>query len=124
DLTEILANPPRQRQIIGEELAEIVERYGDERRTKIIPYEGDMSAEDFIPQEDVVVTVTRGGYAKRTKTDLYRQQRRGGRGVQGARLKQDDIVERFFVTSTHDWLLFFTNMGRVYRAKAHELPEA
>ncbi len=83
-----------------------------------------MSAEDFIPQEDVVVTVTRGGYAKRTKTDLYRQQRRGGRGVQGARLKQDDIVERFFVTNTHHWLLFFTNKGRVYRAKTHELPEA
>ena len=124
DLTEILANPARQRAIIGEELAEIVERYGDERRTRIIPYEGDMSAEDFIPQEDVVVTVTRGGYAKRTKTDLYRQQRRGGRGVQGARLKQDDIVERFFVTNTHHWILFFTNKGRVYRAKAHELPEA
>ena len=124
DLNEILASPERQRQIIGEELAEIVERYGDERRTRIIPYEGDMSAEDFIPQEDVVVTVTRGGYAKRTKTDLYRQQRRGGRGVQGAQLKQDDIVERFFVTNTHHWLLFFTNKGRVYRAKAHELPEA
>jgi DNA gyrase subunit A len=124
DLNEILASPARQRQIIGEELAEIVERYGDERRTRIVPYEGDMSAEDFIPQEDVVVTVTRGGYAKRTKTDLYRQQRRGGRGVQGARLKQDDIVERFFVTNTHHWLLFFTNKGRVYRAKAHELPEA
>ena len=124
DLLEILASPERQRAIIGEELAEIVERYGDERRTRIIPYEGDMSAEDFIPQEDVVVTVTRGGYAKRTKTDLYRQQRRGGRGVQGARLKQDDIVERFFVTNTHHWLLFFTNKGRVYRAKTHELPEA
>jgi DNA gyrase subunit A len=124
ELNEILASPARQRQIIGEELAEIVERYGDERRTKIVAYEGDMSAEDFIPQEDVVVTVTRGGYAKRTKTDLYRQQRRGGRGVQGARLKQDDIVERFFVTNTHHWILFFTNKGRVYRAKAHELPEA
>jgi DNA gyrase subunit A len=124
DLNEILANQTRQRQIIGEELAEIVERYGDERRTRIIAYEGDMSAEDFIPQEDVVVTVTRGGYAKRTKTESYRQQRRGGRGVQGARLKQDDIVERFFVTNTHHWLLFFTNMGRVYRAKAHELPDA
>jgi DNA gyrase subunit A len=124
ELNEILASPARQRQIIGEEMAEIVERYGDERRTRIVPYEGDMSAEDFIPQEDVVVTVTRGGYAKRTKTDLYRQQRRGGRGVQGARLKQDDIVERFFVTNTHDWILFFTNKGRVYRAKAHELPEA
>jgi DNA gyrase subunit A len=83
-----------------------------------------MSAEDFIAQEDVVVTVTRGGYAKRTKTDLYRSQRRGGRGVQGASLKQDDIVERFFVTTTHHWLLFFTDQGRVYRCKAHELPEA
>ena len=124
DLTAILADPARQRRIIGEELQEITDRYGDERRTKIIPYEGDMSAEDLIAQEDVVVTVTRGGYAKRTKTDLYRQQRRGGRGVQGAGLKQDDLVEHFFVTTTHHWILFFTNKGRVYRAKAHELPEA
>jgi DNA gyrase subunit A len=123
-LTAILESPSRQREIIGEELAEIVGRFGDDRRTRIIAYEGDMSAEDFIAQEDVVVTVTRGGYAKRTKTGLYRSQRRGGRGVQGARLKQDDIVEHFFVTSTHHWLLFFTNKGRVYRAKAHELPEA
>ncbi len=124
DLTAILADPSRQRRIIGEELQEITDRYGDERRTTIIPYEGDMSAEDLIAQEDVVVTVTRGGYAKRTKTDLYRQQRRGGRGVQGASLKQDDLVEHFFVTTTHHWILFFTNKGRVYRAKAHELPEA
>ncbi|HWG95318.1 MAG TPA: DNA gyrase C-terminal beta-propeller domain-containing protein, partial [Mycobacteriales bacterium] len=123
-LTAILESPSRQREIIGEELAEIVGRFGDDRRTRIVAYEGDMSAEDFIAQEDVVVTVTRGGYAKRTKTGLYRSQRRGGRGVQGARLKQDDIVEHFFVTSTHHWLLFFTNKGRVYRAKAHELPEA
>jgi len=123
-LTAILESPSRQREIIGEELAEIVARFGDERRTRVIAYEGDMSAEDFIAQEDVVVTVTRGGYAKRTKTDLYRSQRRGGRGVQGARLKQDDLVEHFFVTTTHHWLLFFTNKGRVYRAKAHELPEA
>jgi len=124
DLQAILADPARQRRIIGEELGEIVERYGDERRTRIVAFEGDMSAEDLIAQEDVVVTVTRGGYAKRTKTDLYRSQRRGGRGVQGASLKQDDIVERFFVTTTHHWLLFFTDKGRVYRAKAHELPEA
>jgi DNA gyrase subunit A len=124
DLQAILADPGRQRRIIGEELGEIVERYGDERRTRIIAFEGDMSAEDLIAQEDVVVTVTRGGYAKRTKTDLYRSQRRGGRGVQGASLKQDDIVERFFVTTTHHWLLFLTDQGRVYRAKAHELPEA
>ncbi len=124
DLQAILADPARQRRIIGEELDEIVERYGDERRTRIIAFEGDMSAEDLIAQEDVVVTVTRGGYAKRTKTDLYRSQRRGGRGVQGASLKQDDIVERFFVTTTHHWLLFLTDKGRVYRVKAHELPEA
>src|SRR5688500_6578284 len=124
ELEAILADPARQRAIIGDELTEIVDRYGDDRRTRIVPFEGDMSAEDLIAQENVVVTVTRGGYAKRTKTELYRAQRRGGRGVQGAALKQDDIVERFFVTTTHHWLLFFTNKGRVYRAKAHELPEA
>ena len=124
DLQAILGDPARQRRIIGEELREITARYGDERRTRIVPFEGDMSAEDLIAQEDVVVTVTRGGYAKRTKTELYRSQRRGGKGVRGASLKQDDIVEHFFVTTTHHWILFFTNMGRVYRAKAHELPEA
>jgi DNA gyrase subunit A len=124
DLQDILARPERQRQIIHDELGEIVAKYGDERRTKLIGYEGDMSLEDLIAQEDVVVTVTHGGYAKRTKTDLYRQQKRGGRGVQGAQLKQDDIVEHFFVTTTHHWILFFTDKGRVYRAKAHELPEA
>ncbi|ABD09401.1 DNA gyrase subunit A [Frankia casuarinae] len=123
DLEAILASPTRQRQIIGEELAEVVEKFGDERRTRLVPFEGDMSIEDLIAQEDVVVTVTRGGYAKRTKTDLYRSQRRGGKGVQGAALREDDIVEHFFVTTTHHWLLFFTNKGRVYRAKAHELPE-
>ncbi len=124
DLQDILANPARQRQIIHDELGEIVEKYGDERRSRLIAYEGDMSLEDLIAQEDVVVTVTRGGYGKRTKTDLYRSQKRGGRGVQGAQLKQDDIVEHFFVTTTHHWILFFTDKGRVYRAKAHELPEA
>jgi DNA gyrase subunit A len=124
DLTAILADPTRQRRIIGEELTEIVDKYGDDRRTRIVPFEGDLSAEDFIPQEEVVVTVTAGGYAKRTKTELYRSQRRGGKGVRGAQLRQDDLVEHFFTTSTHDWLLFFTDQGRVYRAKAHELPEA
>jgi DNA gyrase subunit A len=123
DLEDLLASPQRQRQVISEELGEIVRRFGDERKTRLIPYEGDMSAEDLIAREDVVVTVTRGGYAKRTKTDLYRSQKRGGRGVQGAALREDDIVEHFFVTTTHHWLLFFTNRGRVYRAKAHELPE-
>jgi DNA gyrase subunit A len=123
DLESILADPGRQRQIIHDELGEIVDRFGDDRRTRIVPFEGEMSLEDLIAQEDVVVTVTRGGYAKRTKTDLYRAQRRGGKGVQGAALREDDLVEHFFVTTTHHWLLFFTNKGRVYRAKAHELPE-
>jgi DNA gyrase subunit A len=124
EYTAILASPERQREIVSEELAEIVEKFGDERRTQLVPYDGDMSAEDFIPEEDVVVTITRGGYAKRTKTDLYRAQRRGGKGVRGAALRQDDLVEHFFVTTTHHWILFFTNKGRVYRAKAYQLPEA
>ncbi|MET8796284.1 DNA gyrase subunit A [Nocardia sp. NPDC004568] len=124
DLKDILEKPERQRAIVKDELAEIVERHGDERRTQIISADGDVADEDLIAREDVVVTITETGYAKRTKTDLYRSQKRGGKGVQGAGLKQDDIVRHFFVTSTHDWLLFFTNKGRVYRAKAYELPEA
>ncbi|TAM87679.1 MAG: DNA gyrase subunit A, partial [Jatrophihabitans sp.] len=124
DLNDILARPGRQRTIIRDELGEIVAKYGDDRRTQLVPYDGDVSIEDLIANEDVVVTVTRTGYAKRTKTDLYRAQRRGGKGVQGAALRQDDIVEHFFVTTTHDWILFFTNKGRVYRVKAYELPEA
>lgn len=124
DLKDILDKPERQRAIVRDELAEIVEKYGDERRTKIIAADGDVADEDLIAREDVVVTITETGYAKRTKTDLYRSQKRGGKGVQGAGLKQDDLVKHFFITSTHDWLLFFTNKGRVYRAKAYELPEA
>ncbi len=124
EYTSILASEERQRQIVRDELAEVVEKYGDERRTQLVPYEGDMSAEDFIPEEDVVVTITRGGYAKRTRSDLYRAQRRGGKGVRGAQLRQDDLVEHFFVTTTHHWILFFTNKGRVYRAKAYQLPDA
>ena len=124
EFNAILASPQRQRTIVSEELAEIVAKYGDDRRTKIVPFDGDMSMEDLIPQEDVVVTITRGGYAKRTKVDLYRSQHRGGKGVKGASLRGDDIVEHFFITTTHHWLLFFTNLGRVYRAKAYELPEA
>lgn len=124
DLNDILANPERQRSIVRAELLEIVDKHGKERRTRIVPYEGEVSMEDLIADEDVVVTITRTGYAKRTRTDLYRAQKRGGKGVQGAALKQDDIVSHFFVCSTHDWILFFTNKGRVYRAKAYELPEA
>jgi DNA gyrase subunit A len=119
----ILASPERQRQIVSEELAEIVTKYGDDRRTEIIAYDGDVTNEDLIAEEDVVVTITRGGYAKRTKTDLYRAQRRGGKGVRGAQLRTDDIVDHFFVSTTHHWILFFTNKGRVYRAKAYELPD-
>ena len=123
DYEAILASPERQRQIVGDELGEIVDKYGDERRTRIIPYDGDVTDEDLIAEEDVVVTITHGGYAKRTKTDLYRAQRRGGKGVRGAQLRTDDIVDHFFVTTTHRWILFFTNKGRVYRAKAYELPD-
>jgi DNA gyrase subunit A len=124
DYNSILASPERQRTIVGDELTTIVERYGDERRTRIVPFDGDMSMEDLIPQEEVVVTITRGGYAKRTRVDQYRSQRRGGKGVRGAALRGEDVVDHFFTTTTHDWLLFFTNLGRVYRAKAYELPEA
>jgi DNA gyrase subunit A len=124
EYNHILATPSRQREIVSEELDEIVDRYGDERRTKILAgFDGDVSMEDLIPEEEVVVTITRGGYAKRTQTNLYRAQHRGGKGIKGAALRGDDVVEQFFVTSTHNWLLFFTNTGRVYRAKAYELPE-
>jgi DNA gyrase subunit A len=124
DLEDILAKPERQRTIVRDELAAVVDRWGDERRTQILPDAGEVSMEDLIAREDVVVTITRGGYVKRTKIDSFRSQKRGGKGVQGAQLKQDDIVSHFFVCTTHDWLLFFTNKGRVYRAKAYELPEA
>ncbi|SDD35916.1 DNA gyrase subunit A [Auraticoccus monumenti] len=124
DLKDILATPARQRQIIADELTEIVDRYGDERRTEIIRADGDLSDEDLIPDEDVVVTITRGGYAKRTRSDLYRVQKRGGKGVRGATLRTDDEVEHMFATTNHHWILFFTNMGRVYRAKVWQLPEA
>src|SRR3954454_9149607 len=123
DYEAILQSPERQRQIVGEELAEVVEKFGDPRRTRIVPFDGDMSMEDLIPEEDVVVTITRGGYAKRTRVSEYRSQRRGGKGVRGAQLRGDDLVDHFFTTTTHHWLLFFTNLGRVYRAKAYELPE-
>jgi DNA gyrase subunit A len=124
DLIDILDRPERQRKIISDELAEIVEKYGDERRTEIIAADGDLSNEDLIPDSEVVVTITRGGYAKRTNTDLYRVQKRGGKGVRGATLRTDDEVEHLFVTTNHHWILFFTNKGRVYRAKVWQLPEA
>jgi len=124
DYQDILANEARQRQIIGDELAAIVDKFGDVRRTQIIPADGDLSMEDLIPDEELVVTITRGGYAKRTRADLYRTQRRGGKGVRGATLRGDDVVEHFMATTNHHWLLFFTTAGRVYRTKAYNLPEA
>ena len=123
DYNDILANPLRQRSIVAEELAEIVAKFGDERRSKLIEADDLGSDEDLIPVRDVVVTITAGGYAKRTLTEAYRAQRRGGRGVRGAQLKVDDVVDHLFVTSTHDWMLFFTNLGRVYRTKAYQLPD-
>ncbi|WP_193345730.1 DNA gyrase subunit A [Bifidobacterium magnum] len=120
---DILARPERQRQIVGDELDEIVARYGDERRTRILPYSGEMNVEDLIAEENVVVTLTHSGFIKRTKADEYRSQHRGGKGIKGAKLREDDVVDHFFLTSTHNWLLFFTNMGRVYRVKAYEIPE-
>ncbi|MFZ7087133.1 DNA gyrase subunit A [Curtobacterium sp. RRHDQ10] len=125
DFEDILAKPERQRVIIGEELDEIVAKFGDDRRTEImLGYDGDMSMEDLIPEEEMVVTITRGGYVKRTRSDNYRSQHRGGRGVKGAQLRADDVVDHFFVTTTHHWLLFLTDKGRVYRAKTYELQEA
>ncbi|GAB3794864.1 DNA gyrase subunit A [Humibacter antri] len=125
DYKAILADEARQRSIVSEELTEIVEKYGDERRTNILyGFDGDMSVEDLIPEEEMVVTVTRGGYIKRTRSDNYRSQHRGGKGVKGAQLRGEDVVEHFFVTTTHHWLLFFTTKGRVYRAKTYEVPEA
>ncbi|WP_317228916.1 DNA gyrase subunit A [Clavibacter sp. MX14-G9D] len=121
----ILATPSVQREIISTELQEITDKYGDDRRTEImLGFDGDMSMEDLIPEEEMVVTVTRGGYIKRTRIDNYRSQHRGGKGVRGAQLRADDVVEHFFVTTTHHWLLFLTDKGRVYRAKAYELQEA
>lgn len=121
----ILADPQRQRDIVSEELTELIEKYGDDRRTEIMfGFDGDMNMEDLIPEEEMVVTVTRDGYVKRTRSDNYRSQHRGGKGVKGAQLRADDVVEHFFVTTTHHWLLFFTNKGRVYRAKTYELQEA
>ena len=124
DYNDILADEARQRSIISEELAEVTTKFGDERRSRFISWDGDVNDEDLIAVEDVVVTITSGGYAKRTKAELDRAQRRGGRGVKGAALRQDDVVEHLFVATTHHWILFFTNKGRVYRAKAYQLPDS
>lgn len=123
DYKDILSNLTRQRSIVSEELAEIVNKFGDERRTTIVADENDVTHEDLIAVEPIVVTLSADGYIKRTKAALYRSQKRGGRGVKGAALKQDDVVTNFFVTTTHHWILFFTNRGRVFRVKAYELTD-
>ena len=122
DYNDILASPERQRAIVGDEMDEIVDKYGDGRRTQILPFSGEVNVEDLIAEENVVVTVTHSGYIKRTKADEYRAQHRGGKGIKGTRLREDDVVDHFFLTSTHNWLLFFTNQGRVYRIKGYEVP--
>ena len=123
DYKDILSNLTRQRSIVSEELADIVNKFGDERRTTIVADENDVTHEDLIAVEPIVVTLSADGYIKRTKAALYRSQKRGGRGVKGAALKQDDVVTNFFVTTTHHWILFFTNRGRVFRVKAYELSD-
>jgi DNA gyrase subunit A len=123
DYQDILANETRQRSIVSEELAEIVNKFGDERRTTIVADENDVTHEDLIAVEPIVVTLSADGYIKRTKAVLYRAQKRGGRGVKGAALKHDDVITNFFVTTTHHWILFFTDRGRVFRVKAYELTD-
>jgi DNA gyrase subunit A len=124
EFQRIIGDPKAQRLIVSEELAEIVAKYGDDRRSEIMMgYDGDVSMEDLIPEEEMVVTLTSGGYIKRTKSDNYRIQHRGGKGVKGANLRADDVVQNFIVSTTHHWLMFFTNKGRVYRAKVYEIQE-
>jgi DNA gyrase subunit A len=123
ELQAILDDPARLRGIIVEELTELRDRFGDARRTRIVPGGGDLDMEDLIAEEEVVVTLTRAGYVKRVKASEYRTQKRGGKGVTGGALRSDDIVRDLFVTTTHHWLLFFTNQGRVYRVKAWQVPE-
>jgi DNA gyrase subunit A len=125
EFQRIIADQAVQRQIISEELEEVVSRYGDERRSEILlGFDGDVSMEDLIPQEEMVVTLTAGGYIKRTRSDNYRVQHRGGKGVKGASLRADDVVQNFIVSTTHHWLMFFTNTGRVFRSKVYEIQES
>ena len=123
DLRDILDHPERVNAIIVEELTELRDKFGDTRRTRIVPGEGDLDMEDLIAEEEVVITLTRAGYVKRVRASEYRTQKRGGRGVSGTALKEDDIVRDLLVTTTHHFLLFFTNQGRVYRIKAWQIPE-
>ena len=125
EFQRIIADEDVQRKIISDELEEVVSRYGDERRSEILlGFDGDVSMEDLIPQEEMVVTLTAGGYIKRTRSDNYRVQHRGGKGVKGASLRADDVVQNFIVSTTHHWLMFFTNTGRVFRSKVYEIQES
>jgi DNA gyrase subunit A len=123
DLKGILASEPRLLGIIKDELAALKEEFGDERRTEILAETTDLTIEDLLADEDMVVTITRSGYIKRTHVEAYRSQRRGGKGVTGMETKEEDIVEDLFVASTHSYLLFFTNKGKVHWLKVHEIPE-
>ena len=122
---KIIKDESLQRKIVGEELDEIVAKYGDDRRSEIMMgFDGDVTVEDLIPVEEMVVTLTSGGYIKRTRSSNYRIQHRGGKGVRGASLRADDVVQNFIVSTTHHWLMFFTNTGRVFRSKVYEIQEA
>jgi len=122
-LRAILGDPARIDGVVVQELDELEQRYGDERRTEITHFEGDMNIEDMIADQQMVISITRSGYVKRLPLATYRQQRRGGIGVMGMDLKEGDYIEHLHICSTHDWMLFFTNRGKVYRLKVYELPE-
>jgi DNA gyrase subunit A len=124
ELRAILGDEARVYQVIRDELTDVRNRYADERRTEIIPAEGEIDLEDLIAEEEMVISITAGGYIKRLPVTTYRAQRRGGKGLRGAKLKDEDRVDHLFIASTHDYLLFFTNQGRVYRQKVHEIPQA
>jgi DNA gyrase subunit A len=123
-LDSLLKSPKKLRGVIKDELEEIRAKYGDARRTQIKADEGEFDVEDLIAEEDVVITVSRAGYVKRQPVDAFKRQGRGGKGVKGATLKEEDVIKDVFITTTHHWLLFFTSRGKVYRVKAHEVPEA
>ena len=124
ELRAILGDESRVYQVIRDELMEVRGKYADERRTEVIPAEGEIDLEDLIAEEEMVISITAGGYIKRLPVTTYRAQRRGGKGLRGAKLKDEDRVDHLFIASTHDFLLFFTNQGRVYRQKVHEIPQA
>ncbi len=123
-LQALLRDPKKIRGVIKEELADIKRRFADERRTKLLAEDGELRIEDLVAEEDVVITVSRAGYVKRQPLDAFRRQGRGGKGVIGANLKEEDVIKHVFTTTTHHWLLFFTNKGKVYRVKVHEIPES